>query len=323
MQFKDQFFRAIALRDAAENTGRDYWLQLLKFFRFIGKPASMWEGPDVEAWMWELHRQDYARKSRKQSLCAVAFAFKHVLKRDMGTLKLPQMPKERKILKTIPTREELGRIFAGLKGQARLMAGVMYGSGLRVGECCKLRVQDIDFEARTVRVWNGKGDKSRLTVLPEAMIQALQRHIAWRKSLHDIDTANGCGLVELPGRLAIKYKNANRELRWQWLFPSTLVRGQHRWYATDESVAKQMRAAVKAAGIMTRITPHTLRHAFATHAMRVGNDPRTVQDLLGHESLETTMIYLHADAARGVSPLDVRAPSAMMSPPRREALAFT
>jgi site-specific recombinase XerD len=323
MKFKDQFFKAIALRDAAKNTGRDYWSQLVKFYQFTHKPASEWSGPDVEAWMWELHRMNYARKSRKQSLCAVAFAFKHVLKRDMGLLKLPPMPKERQNLKTIPTREELGRIFAGLKGQARLMAGMMYGSGLRVGECCKLRVQDIDFEALTVRVWNGKGDKSRLTVLSEAMVPALQRHIAWRKSLHDIDTANGCGLVELPGRLAIKYKSANRELRWQWLFPSTLIRGQYRWYATDESIAKQMRAAVKAAGIIKRITPHTLRHAFATHAMRVGNDPRTVQDLLGHESLETTMIYLHADAASGVSPLDVSGPVARISPQRREALAFS
>jgi hypothetical protein len=118
------------------------------------------------------------------------------------------------------------------------------------------------------------------------------------------DLANGHGFVELPGRLAVKYRNANRELRWQYLFPSTMVRGQYRWHTTDEAVAKQMRSEVRAAGITKRVTPHTLRHAFATHAMQAGNDPRTVQDLLGHESLETTMIYLHGDAARGVSPLD-------------------
>lgn len=323
MKLREQFFKQIALRDAAKNTGRDYWGQVVKFYRFIKKPASQWTGEDVEAWMWELHRMEYARKSRKSSLCAVAFVFKHVLKRDMGLLKLPPMPKERENLKTIPTREELGRIFAGLKGQVRLMAGLMYGSGLRVGECCKLRVQDIDFDARTVRVWMGKGDKSRLTVLADAVVPALRRHIEWRRALHEMDSANGCGLVELPGRLAIKYKSANRELRWQWLFPSTLIRGQYRWYATDESVAKQMRAAVRAAGIMKRVTPHTLRHAFATHAMRDGNDPRTVQDLLGHESLETTMIYLHADAAKGFSPMDAGDAPVRRLSPSRHALVFS
>jgi site-specific recombinase XerD len=113
--------------------------------------------------------------------------------------------------------------------------------------------------------------------------------------------------VDLPGRLAQKSKNANREFAWQWLFPSSIVRGQYRWHATDEMVGKQMRAAIRAAGITKRITPHTLRHAFATHAMESGNDIKTVQELLGHESLETTAIYLHGDVAHGVSPLDAMA----------------
>lgn len=185
------------------------------------------------------------------------------------------------------------------------MAGLMYGSGLRVlCECCRLRVQDIDLEALTVRVQDGKGAKCRLTVLPVLLVPALRRHLAWRKALHDQDLAAGAGFVELPGRLAQKYPNANRELRWQWLFPSTVLRGQYRWHTTDEAIGKQLRASVRASGITKRVTPHTLRHAFATHAMQAGNDIKTVQDLLGHESLETTMIYLHSDAARGVSPLD-------------------
>ena len=128
------------------------------------------------------------------------------------------------------------------------------------------------------------------------------------------DVARGDGLVELPGRLALKYKHAPSELRWQFVFPSTCVRDGYRWHATAESVAKQMRAAVARCGIMKRVTPHTLRHGFATHAMQAGADPRTIQDLLGHESLETTMIYLHADAARGFSPLDV--------PPPRRVIPF-
>lgn len=306
MSFKEQFFAAIARRDASRITGRDYWAQVVKFWHFIGnKPASQWTGADVEGWMRELHRLDYARKSRKQALCALAFTFKHVLHSDMGRLDLPPMPKERQSLRIIPTREELARIFAGLRGQVRLMAGIMYGAGLRIGEVTKLRVHDIDFASGVIMIHAGKGDKSRRTMLPRRLVPALQRHIAWRSALHEMDTANGHGLVELPGRLALKYKNANRELQWQWLFPSTVVRWQNRWHATDESVNKQMRRAVRAAGIQKRVTAHTLRHAFATHAMRDGNDIRTVQDLLGHESIETTMIYLHGDSAAGTSPLDV------------------
>lgn len=278
-----------------------------KFFSHCRKPASQWQGEDVRQFLLWMHRENYSPVSRKQALNAIAFTFKHVLHADMGQLNLPPMPRVHQTLRVVPSRDEIGRIFAGLRGQVKLMAAIMYGSGLRVAcECCKLRVHDYDEEARTLRIWNGKGDKCRLTVFPEMLIPAMRRHLAQRKTLHDQDLANGCGLVELPGRLAQKYRKANRELGWQWLFPSTVVRGQYRWHATDESISKQMRAAIKAAGITKRITPHTLRHAFATHAMQAGNDIKTVQELLGHADLATTAIYLHADAARGVSPLDAQ-----------------
>lgn len=295
---------AAAEQDLLRNTVEAYWFWLRKFYAFHSVPASTWTGPDVTRYLCHIHAAGYSASARKQALNALAFFFKHILKADMGKLDLPPLPSVRKTLRTIPTRDELGRIFAGMRGQCRIMAGLLYGAGLRVGECCHLRVQDLDFAALTVRVHNGKGDKSRLTLLPVTLVPALQRHLAWRKALHDQDVAAGGGLVELPGRLALKYRNAPRELRWQWLFPSTLQRGQYRWHATDESVAKQMRAAVAAAGITKRVTPHTLRHAFATHAMRCGNDIATVQELLGHESLETTAIYVHADAAQGLSPMD-------------------
>lgn len=281
-----------------------FWAR--KFYGFCRKPGSQWAGPDVRAWLLALADQNYSPVSRKQALNAVVFVFKHVLQRDLGQLDLPPMPKVRHTLRIIPSRDELGRIFAGLHGQVKLMAGLMYGSGLRVlCECCRLRVQDIDLEALTVRVHDGKGAKCRLTVLPALLVPALRRQIAWRAALHEQDLADGAGLVELPGRLAQKYPRANRELGWQFLFPSTVRRGQYRWHTTDEAIGKQLRAAVRAAGINKRVTPHTLRHAFATHAMQAGNDIKTVQELLGHEDLNTTAIYLHADAARGVSPLDV------------------
>lgn len=304
MTLTQKFEEAMIEQSCLPNTRATYHFWVKRFYLHHRKPASTWQPEDVRQWMLALHRENYSNKSRKQALCAVKFVFDHVLKSELGWLDLPPMPVVRQTLKIIPTREEIARIFAGLKGQAKIMAALMYGAGLRVNECCHLRVQDVDFAARTVRVHSGKGDKSRLTVLPMLLVPALQRHLAWRKSVHDLDLNAGGGLVELPGRLALKYKSANRELRWQWLFPSNVIRGQHRWHATDEMIAKQMRAAVRAAGITKRVTPHTLRHGFVTHALEAGNDLAVVQKLVGHEDVNTTMIYAHGDRARGFSPLD-------------------
>ncbi len=292
-------------RSCLPNTRSTYQFWVKRFYLHCRKPASQWTPLDVRAWMLHLHAESYSGKSRKQALCAVKFVFDHVLKADLGHLDLPPMPVVRQTLRTIPTREEVARIFAGLKGQAKIMAAIMYGAGLRVGEVVKLRVKDINFEARSIEIWAGKGDKCRRTLLPHLLVPTLQRHLAWRKSIHDLDLANGCGLVELPGRLALKYKSANREFLWQWLFPSTVMRGQYRWHTTDEMIAKQMRIAVSAAGITKRVTPHTLRHGFVTHALEAGNDLAVVQKLVGHEDVNTTMIYAHGDRARGFSPLDV------------------
>lgn len=305
-------FREAACGRLNERSVETYTGWLKRFSRFLdNKPASEWRGADISRWMFSMANASppYAWKSMSQALCAVIFVFKHVLQIDPGTLELPPMPRQHKTIKIIPSREELGRIFAGLRGQDRLKAAVMYGGGTRVEECCKIRVHDIDFEALTIRVHGGKGDKDRLTLLPVSLVPALRRQIEWRRALHEIDLSEGAGLVELPGRLSIKYPNANRELGWQFLFPSSIRRGQYRWYSVPEAFQKAMRKAVKAAGILKRVTPHTLRHAFTTHALQDGNDPATVQELLGHERLETTAIYAHGDAARGFSPLDARIPS--------------
>jgi integron integrase len=308
----ERFRQAASHRQLQRRTIGTYEFWLRKFYHETGRqPATAWTGEMVRVWLHQLDQDRYSTVSRKQALCALAFIFRHVMQRDMGNLNLPKPPREKFHLRTIPSREELSRIFAGLKGQPRLMAAVMYGAGLRVEETCRLRVQDIDFEARTIRIHGGKGDKDRLTVLPALLVPHLRRQIAWREALHHQDLAQGAGFVELPGRLALKYPSAPRELRWQFLFPSQVIRAQRRWHAVPEGVQKAMRQAVAAAGITKKVTPHTLRHAFATHALRAGNDVRTVQDLLGHEHLETTMIYLHGDAARGVSPLDLPPPSAV------------
>jgi integron integrase len=320
MTFAARLKNAMVEASLRPNTFDCYLWHCRKFYAFIQKPGTEWDGDDVRAWLLEMESQKYAPGTRKQALCALKFVFDHLLKRDLGHLDLPPMPKVAQTLRIIPSRNELVAIFQHMTGQARLMAGLMYGGGLRVGECCTLRVQDLDLEAATVRIWDGKGGKSRLTVLPRIMIPALEQHLAKRHSLHQQDLAQGDGLVELPGRLAQKYRNANTQFGWQYLFPSTIVRNQHRWHATGESVAKQIRAAVRRTGITKRITPHTLRHAFATHAMRAGADPRTIQDLLGHTDLATTMIYLHGDAARGFSPLDTTIPNLVPFPLHPNAL---
>jgi integron integrase len=291
--------------ELSKSTKRTYLSVVRSFHRHTGgKPASAWEPGDVEGFMLHLAQERYSRSSRKQALCALVYVFRHVLGRDLGTLDLPAMPKERRPAKIIPTRDELRVLFSHLKGMVRTMCGVMYGAGLRVGECCQLRVKDVDFSALTIRVHEGKGDKDRLCLLPVALAPALQRQIEWRAAMHAQDVAEGAGWVELPGRLAKKYPAAPRDLRWQFLFPSAVLRGGHRWHATPEAVQKALRAAVLRAGILKLITPHTLRHAFCTHALRAGNDAATVQELMGHDSLETTMTYAHGDHARGVSPLD-------------------
>lgn len=280
------------------------------FWRFNDrKPAAQWTGRDVSRWMYELDAQSYAPKSRGQALCAVVWIFKHVLQLDLGVLDLPACPRQRERLKIIPTRDELAAIFSHLRGQVRLMAALMYGGGLRVEECCRLRVHDLDLAQLTIRVHGGKGDKDRRTLLPALLVPHVRRQIAWRTALHEQDIAEGAGYVELPGRLTHKYRSAPRELRWQFLFPSTRIVEGRRWHAVPEGLQKAMRIASEKARIIRRVTPHTLRHAFATHALRAGNDIATIQDLLGHENVETTMIYLHGDAARGVSPLDLPPPA--------------
>lgn len=308
-------------RELSEGTQGQYINELRKFWRWTGKkPASEWSASDVEGWLHHLRNESYSRSSRKTSLCALVYVFKNVLQRELGTLNLPAMPKEKPTLKIIPNRQEIGRIFASMKGMVRLMAGLMYGSGLRVSEVCELRVKDIDIDSLSLRIYDAKGEKNRLCLMPERLVNALQNQIAWRMALHERDVADGAGFVDLPGRYGQKKKGASRDIRWQYLFPSSLIRGQRRWYLTPKAVQKAMSAAVRATGILKIVTPHTLRHAYCTHSQQCGNDIATVAALMGHETIETTQIYSHAAAARGVSPLDhapFHSATVLCAPPRR------
>lgn len=318
VSFRERFEQASAMssRDGglARRSRKTYWLWLKVFAKFTGKRASEWRAADVSAWMWRLEKERYSIPSRRQALCAVVWAFKRLLRVDLGTLDLPTLPREQARIRIIPSRPELVRIFERLKNPSRLMAGLMYGAGLRVSEVCELRVKDVDFEALTLRVHGSKGDKDRLAQLPIRIVPMLRRWLEWRAALHAQDVDDGNGFVELPNRLAIKFPAAVRELGWQYVFPSAVIRDKHRWFRTPKAVQEDLKAAVGAAGITKVVTPHTLRAAFATHSLRCGNDISTVQALMGHQSAETTLIYVGADGARGISPLDF---SASEMAPRR------
>ena len=216
-------------------------------------------------------------------------------------------------LPVVLTPGEVRAILDRMEGTTKLMASLLYGSGLRLMECVTLRIKDIDFTRGEITVRAGKGNKDRVTVLPGSLRASLEAHMARVRELHKRDLAQGYGQAPLPGALARKYPNAPTEFAWQFLFPSSIrskdrMTGKiHRFHASERALQRDVRAASKAAGITKAVGPHTLRHSFATHLLESGSDIRTVQELLGHADVSTTMIYTHVlnRGAKGVqSPLD-------------------
>jgi len=318
--FQQRWHRIARARAMADNSVDSYWSHVKSFYRFLGRGAATWTGADWEAFeRWMLHER-YSYSSRRQARCALAFTFTKVLGIECGKLDLPVIPKPEPRLVVVPTREELGRLFAGLAGQVRLAARLMHGSGTRIEETCRIRVQDIDLEHARLRVWDGKGEKNRVTVLPHNLLPVLQRHLAWRAALHARDVEEGNGFVELPGRLARKFKSAPRELGWQWLLASSSVVRQHRWYLSPTTVSNTIAEARRAAGLVKKITAHSLRKAFASELQRAGAPIKLIQALLGHANMETTAThYLGCDLAGAFSPADVPTLSLVPSftlPPR-------
>lgn len=253
--------------------------------------------------------------SQKQALNALVFLMQEALGLELGELKFRRATKPPRV-PTVLTRDECARLFARLDGTTRLMAELMYGAGLRLMELLRLRVHHLDLSRGQLRVLGGKGDKDRVTVLPERLIPPLRLHLDRLRELFRDDRARGLPGVWLPEGLARKYQRAGETWEWQWLFPSREtsrdpVSGLHRRHHTlDGAFQNAIRRAASAAGIDKRVTPHTLRHSFATHLLEGGTDIRTVQDLLGHQSVETTQIYTHVMQKPGLgvrSPLDALA----------------
>ena len=234
-----------------------------------------------------------------------------MLHRPIAAALRPTQAKKPQRLPTVLTKEEVQAVLSHLSGVHLLMAQLLYGSGLRLMECERLRVKDLDFAQQRIIVRDGKGAKDRITMLPQSLIEPLQTHLLGVAQTHENDLARGYGAVYLPYALDRKYPNAATEWLWQWVFPSARLSadprsGVVRRHHTDESgLQKAVRQAAKNTGIPKRISPHVFRHSFATHLLEAGYDIRTVQELLGHKDVKTTMIYTHV-LQKG--PLAVRSP---------------
>lgn len=250
--------------------------------------------------------------TQTQALCALLFLYGQVLGIEVGRLQGLRRTRYEARIPVVMSMDEVRDVLGRMQGTTRLLAELMYGTGMRVMEAMTLRIKDVDFPARTVHVRCGKGGKDRATVLPARLASALQQHLLRVLALHREDVMNGRGHAPLPGALHRKYPAASSSEGWQFVFPSKLVRPcpetgrMLRWHTSDSNVQKAFKLAVQAAGIRKHVTVHTLRHCFATHLLAAGTDIRTIQLLLGHRNLQTTMIYTHVEQPiRGtVSPLD-------------------
>jgi integron integrase len=271
------------------------WVRRL--YQFTRKRISETKPADVAAFLTHVAELRYSRTSQKQALCAIVFVCRHVVKIDLGDIGLFRPAPEFRRPPTVLSRDEVIRLLAHIDPKFRFAAELLYRCGLRIGECLQLRVQNLDVANRRVTVHDGKGGKHRDVPLPECLVERATNRLKWRAALHDADLAAGAGIVDLPNRLGQKFPSACRELGWQFVFPSSELRDGHRWWMGDTWLQADVKKAAAAAGIAKRVTPHTLRHCYATHLLQAGANIRDVQTLLGHANVETTMIYTHVTAA--------------------------
>jgi integron integrase len=306
----------IRVRHYSIRTEQAYVQWIRRFILFHGKrhPREM-GAPELTAFLSDLAAQRHvAASTQNQALHAILFLYRDVLKIDLPWLDDVQRAKKPQHLPVVFTRDEVKALLAQLQGTTWLMAMLTYGSGLRLLECLRLRVKDVDFHYKQLLVRDAKGHKDRVTMLPNSLIDPLRTHLARVRQLHEIDLREGFGCVYLPHALAAKYPSADREWGWQYVFPSSRRSidprsgSECRHHTPEDALQRAVKQAIRKANIVKPGSVHTLRHSFATHLLESGYDIRTVQELLGHADVKTTMIYTHVlnRGGRGVvSPVDL------------------
>ena len=311
----DRVRDAIRVRHYSYRTEQQYVAWIRRFIVFNGRrhPREL-GGPEVEAFLSHLATERHvAAATQAQALAAVLFLYKHVLRVDLPWLGSVIRASRPKRLPIVLTRGEVRRVLSELDGQFHLIAGLLYGSGLRVLEALRLRVKDVDLERGILVVRDGKGAKDRVTVLPESISDELSRQLTLVSDRHAHAREHGFAGVELPYALQKKYPRAHLELGWQYVFPANRPSRDPRtgvWrrhHLQLESVQRRGKQAIRASGIVKPASCHTFRHCFATHLIEAGADIRTVQELMGHASVKTTQIYTHVLNRGGIaarSPLD-------------------
>jgi integron integrase len=296
--------RLIRLRHYSYGTEQTYLEWARKFFTYVAEtrkttPDACNSG-DVKNFLSHLAiRQKVSSSTQNQAFNALLFLFREVLKQGLDDLAGTVRAKRGVRLPVVLSVEEVKALFSHLSGRGLLIAQLLYGSGLRLMECARLRVKDIDFDGNLLCVRSGKGDNDRTTVLPDAVKGKLSRHLELVRAMHEQDCAAGHGEVYLPDALSRKYPNAAKEWGWQYVFPAEKLSVDarsgriRRHHITDKAIQSAIGKALQKAGIVKHATPHTLRHSFATHLLMNGVNIREIQDLLGHKNVETTMIYTH------------------------------
>ena len=297
----DRVRTALRTRHYSIRTEQAYVQWIRRFILYNNKqhPAGMGSAEVNQFLTYLAVKRNVAPSTQTQALSAILFLYREVLNREIGFLENVVRARKKETLPVVMSRREVKGVLNQLKDDHQLMGALMYGSGLRLMECLKLRVKDLDFDYRQIAVRDGKGKKDRLTMLPENLYEMLKEHLQKVRKLHQWDLKQGFGCVYMPNALARKYPNADKEWAWQYVFPSKsrskdprsgVVRRHHVYPTT---IQRAIKTALKKAGIHKAAGCHTLRHSFATHLLEDGYDIRTIQELMGHKDVRTTMVYTH------------------------------
>ncbi|MFZ4728540.1 MAG: integron integrase [Pseudanabaena sp.] len=313
--FLTQVRQVMRLKHMSHSTEKSYLYYILDYIYFHNKRHPLEMGVDeIREYLSHLAvHKNVAASTQNIALSALLFVYRQVLKSDIPDIDNIERAKRPKRLPVVLTRHEVQKVLSKVDGVEGLFLQLLYGTGMRLTEGLQLRVKDLDFEKKEITILDGKGAQERMTMLPEKLIEPLRQQLVYARALHNLDLSMGLGEVELPFALANKYTNAARAWKWQYVFPSptrsvdplTGRKGRH--HLSEDRIQRSMKRALRQTEIDKNASPHTLRHSFATHLLESGYDIRTVQELLGHRDVQTTMVYTHVLNRGGkgvISPLD-------------------